>query len=157
MVCVLNGIVCTNFVPECGDGKNREIVFRCFHSFHLSPYSFIYWYHWVDRIYSLSAFSGFAFAKCHTIRLFQPFHWKCWCCFCFSFCVLFLLLCELCSVFYWLLFIYLFISMHRRYRSWYCTHIDGIHSAPHTPYFLFEHNVSYVHTIPIEFRVVVFR
>lgn len=39
---------CANFCRY----KNRGIVFRCFHSFHLNPYSFIYWYHWVDRIYS---------------------------------------------------------------------------------------------------------
>lgn len=49
----LNGTLCELFAEA---NKNREIVFRCFHSFHLSPYSFIYWYHWVDKIYSLSAF-----------------------------------------------------------------------------------------------------
>lgn len=46
--------------------KNTEIVFRCFHSFHLNPYSFIYLYHWVDRIYSLSAFRGCTRLLAHT-------------------------------------------------------------------------------------------
>lgn len=84
------------------DGKNREIVFRCFHSFHLSPYSFIYWYHWVDRIYSLSAFSGFCFCekRHYSPHSTIPEHVD------VDVAIVFALLCELCSVFYWLLFIY---------------------------------------------------
>lgn len=72
--CVRLKCCCANFCRN----KNSGIAFRCFHSFHLNPYSFIYWYHWVNRIYSLSAFS---WLSTHVV-LYE-------CCLCFYLFVLF--------------------------------------------------------------------